>query len=141
VLNSTTMTIFGLWIINKAGGLAYQKNFAEGLAILSSNEYLVLAGTLHSIHAITSRLSPVGKSSGVQIIEAETFKVNIYLTPTGTKFVLITSLTDTTGDAALQRIYESYADFVMKNPFHTPEMPIRTEKFDIKVAEIIKVFA
>jgi trafficking protein particle complex subunit 4 len=59
----------------------------------------------------------------------------------GTKFVLITSLADTTGDAALQRIYESYADFVMKNPFHTPEMPIRTEKFDIKVAEIIKVFA
>jgi hypothetical protein len=54
---------------------------------------------------------------------------------------LITSLTDTTSDAALQRIYESYADFVMKNPFHTPEMPIRTEKFDIKVAEIIKVFA
>ena len=97
----------------------------------------------------------MGKSSGVQIIEAETFKVNIYLTPTGeyfepsllfsslagTKFVLITSLTNTTGDAALQRIYENYADFVMKNPFHTPEMPIRTEKFDIKVAEIIKVFA
>ncbi|KIM26044.1 hypothetical protein M408DRAFT_73232 [Serendipita vermifera MAFF 305830] len=135
------MTIFGLWIINKAGGLVYQKNFADGLALLSSNEYLVLAGTLHGIHAITSRLSPAGRSSGVEVIEAETFKMTIFLTATGTKFVLLTSLTDSTADAALQRIYEAYADFVMKSPFHTPEMPIRTEKFDVKVAEVIKVFA
>lgn len=67
--------------------------------------------------------------------------MNIFLTATGTKFVLLTSLTDTTADTALQRIYEAYADYVMKNPFHTPEMPIRTERFDVKVAEIIKVFA
>jgi hypothetical protein len=130
---------------------------ADGLALLSSNEYLVLAGTLHGIHAITSRLSPAGRSSGVEVIEAETFKMTIFLTATGrvyylwtilrsdplqgTKFVLLTSLTDTAADAALQRVYEAYADFVMKSPFHTPEMPIRTEKFDIKVAEVIKVFA
>lgn len=55
--------------------------------------------------------------------------------------MLITSLTDTTADAALQRLYEAYSDYVMKNPFHTPEMPIRTEKFDLKVAEVIKIFA
>jgi hypothetical protein len=130
---------------------------SDGLAQLSSNEYLVLAGTLHGIHAITSRLSPAGKSSGVEVIEAETFKMTIFLTATGrvyilyttlrsdslqgTKFVLLTSLTDTTADAALQRVYEAYADFVMKSPFHTPEMPIRTEKFDVRVAEVIKVFA
>ncbi|PVF99129.1 Sybindin-like protein [Serendipita vermifera] len=135
------MTIFGLWIINKAGGLVYQKNFADGLAQLNSNEYLVLAGTLHGIHAITSRISPAGKSSGVQVIEAETFKINIFPTPTGIKFVLLTSLTDTTADGALQKIYEAYADFVMKNPFHTPEMPIRADKFDVRVGEIIKIFA
>ncbi|KAG8760749.1 hypothetical protein FRC14_002045 [Serendipita sp. 396] len=134
------MAIFGLWIINKAGGLVYQKHFGEELVRLSPNEYLVLAGTLHGIHAITSRLSPLGKSSGVQIIESETFKMNIFLTATGTKFVLLTSLTDTTADTALQRVYEAYADYVMKSPFQTPEMPIRTEKFDVKVAEIIKLF-
>jgi hypothetical protein len=56
---------------------------SDGLAQLNSNEYLVLAGTLHGIHAITSRISPAGKSSGVQVIEAETFKINIFPTPTG----------------------------------------------------------
>lgn len=55
----------------------------EGLAPLTQNEYLVMAGTLHGIHAITSRLSPAGNSSGAQIIEGESFKMTIYLTATG----------------------------------------------------------
>jgi len=55
----------------------------DGLAQLTSNEYLVIAGTLHGIHAITSRLSPTGSSSGAHVIEAETFKMTIFLTVTG----------------------------------------------------------
>ena len=39
--------IFSLYIINKAGGLVYQKDFTQQLEKLSSNEYLVLAGTFH----------------------------------------------------------------------------------------------
>ena len=33
----------------------------------------------------------------------------------------------------LHKVYEAYADVVMKNPFHTPEMPIRTEGFEAKI--------
>ncbi|KZV60359.1 transport protein particle complex subunit [Peniophora sp. CONT] len=134
------MAIYGLWVINKAGGLVYQRNFADGLAQLTANEYLVLAGTLHGIHAITARLSPLtGSSSGAQVIEAETFKLTILLTATGTKFVLLTSIAEphSSNNATLQRVYETYADAVMKNPFHTPEMPIRTEGFDIKITAML----
>ncbi|KAF8643776.1 hypothetical protein AX16_008795 [Volvariella volvacea WC 439] len=131
------MTIFGLWVINKAGGLVYQRNFADGLVQLTSNEYLVLAGTLHGIHAITSRLSPTGSSSGAQVIEAETFKLTILLTPTGTKFVLLTSLTNTVAEQVLQKVYEVYSDAVMKNPFHNPEMPIRSDGFDQRISVLI----
>jgi len=55
----------------------------DNVATLTSNEYLVLAGTLHGIHAITSRLSPTGPSSGAQVIEGDSFKLTIHLTPTG----------------------------------------------------------
>jgi Sybindin-like family len=55
----------------------------EGLALLNANDNLVLAGTLHSVHAITSRLSPTNISSGAHIIEAETFKMSIFLAATG----------------------------------------------------------
>ena len=55
----------------------------------------------------------------------------------GTKFVLLTSLTDTTANATLQKVYEAYSDAVMKNPFHTPEMPIRSEGFDTRIGALI----
>lgn len=58
---------------------------------------------------------------------------------TGTKFVLLTSLAEphASNNATLQRVYETYADAVMKNPFHTPEMPIRTEGFDVKITAML----
>ena len=31
-----------------------------------------------------------------------------------------------------------YADFVMKNPFYNPEMPIRIELFDASVSKLVK---
>ncbi|CAG8629779.1 3418_t:CDS:2, partial [Diversispora eburnea] len=76
--------IYSLYIINKAGGLIYQKDFNEGLAHLSSNEYLVLAGTFHGVHAITSQISPVknSSSSGLEVLEADTFKLYCYQTLT-----------------------------------------------------------
>jgi hypothetical protein len=41
-------TVFSLIIINKAGGLIYNKTFHEGgLNKISTNDYLVLAGTFH----------------------------------------------------------------------------------------------
>jgi len=132
------MAIYALWVINKAGGLVYQRNFTDGLAQLTSNDSLVLAGTLHGIHAITARLSPTGTSSGCQVIEAETFKLTILLTATGTKFVLITSPAEHSADNVLKKLYEAYADGVMKNPFHTPEMPIRSEGFDARVGAIVR---
>jgi hypothetical protein len=39
--------VFSLIIINKAGGLIYQREFQAGLRKLSTNDYLVLAGTFH----------------------------------------------------------------------------------------------
>ncbi|KLO19205.1 TRAPP complex subunit Trs23 [Schizopora paradoxa] len=131
------MVVFGLWVINKAGGLVYQRSFADGLSQLTANENLVLAGTLHGIHAITSRLGPTGSSSGAQVIEAETFKITILHTLTSTKFVLFTSLHDVNAEPLLQKVYEVYADAGMKNPFHAPEMPIRSEKFDTRIQALL----
>jgi hypothetical protein len=39
--------VIALIIINKAGGLIYNRTFSEGLNQLNTNDYLVLAGTFH----------------------------------------------------------------------------------------------
>ncbi|OJJ58032.1 hypothetical protein ASPSYDRAFT_203891 [Aspergillus sydowii CBS 593.65] len=50
--------VYSLIIINKAGGLIYQREFHPGLHKLSTNDYLVLAGTFHGVHAITRSITP-----------------------------------------------------------------------------------
>ena len=128
----------------------------DGLAQLSQNEYLVLAGTFHGVHAIASRISPIEKSSGVEVIEADSFKMTCFQTPTGqfirwllclllrigiplagVKFVLITVPTYQTADSALRGVYEVYAE-QLRDPFYAAEMPIRSETFDKKVSSVIR---
>ncbi|GAA5831637.1 hypothetical protein JCM5353_000986 [Sporobolomyces roseus] len=134
----SSSTSFGLWIINKAGGLIYSRTYAEGLAALNSNDYLILASTFHSIHAIASRISPLdGPSSGIETIEAETFKMNCFQTPTGIKFVLLTTPSHPNPALVLKRVYECYAD-QLKDPFYTTEMPIRSESFEEKMAVAVR---
>ncbi|GAA5932946.1 TRAPP subunit TRS23 [Sporobolomyces koalae] len=133
----SSSTAFGLWIINKAGGLIYSRNYADGLSQLNSNDYLILASTFHSIHAIAARISPVPNSSGVETIEAETFKMSCFQTRTGIKFVLLTTPSHPNPEAVLKRVYECYAD-QLKDPFYTVEMPIRSEPFDLKMTNAVQ---
>jgi len=78
------MVILSILILNKAGGLIYQRDFNEGLNKLSSNDYLVLAGTFHGVHAITSRISPMPGSSGLEVLESDQFRMQCFQTLTGT---------------------------------------------------------
>ncbi|OQE13527.1 hypothetical protein PENFLA_c046G06969 [Penicillium flavigenum] len=156
-----TMGVFSLIIINKAGGLIYQREFQSGLRNLSTNDYLVLAGTFHGVHAITRSITPKipisqpapspatsstgitapaasGYSypnpgvpvSGLDYLETDKFRMTCFQTLTGTKFLLFTDPLTGSVDTIIQKIYELYADYVMKNPFYQIEMPVRCEAFD-----------
>lgn len=147
------MVVFALIIINKAGGLIYQRDFAEGLNKLSINDYLVLAGTFHGVHAITTRLHPLHNNpfahrsstsdrpeppSGIELLETENFRLQCFSTLTGTKFLLFTEPQQPNVDTIIRKIYELYADYVMKNPFYQTEMPVRCEAFDRKLLAYIR---
>ncbi|KGB80195.2 protein transporter [Cryptococcus deuterogattii R265] len=145
------MTIHALWIISKAGGLVFSRSYSDALPQLPVNTILTLAGILHGIHAITARLTPSsatysqnqnhgpapGSTGGLESFEAEGWGGKVFLTPTGTKFVLLHSLPQAGLDDLLKRIYEIYADTVMKNPFHTLEMPINSALFDEKLGVLM----
>lgn len=45
--NLHARVVFALLIINKAGGLVYNREFHQGLNPLRSNDLLMLAGTFH----------------------------------------------------------------------------------------------
>lgn len=39
--------VFALFIISKSGGLIYNREFHTGMSKLTSNDYLMLAGSFH----------------------------------------------------------------------------------------------
>lgn len=150
---TSSRVVFSLLIINKAGGLIYNRTFSPGLQKISSNEALVLAGTFHGIHAISRSLAPPStlpsnispsagpntlptgpvrraQTTGIQSLESAHFRLTCFATATGVKFLLFTSPEQPNADVVVRRCYEIYADWVMKNPFSGLEMPIRVEKFD-----------
>ncbi|RDH22415.1 Sybindin-like protein, partial [Aspergillus niger ATCC 13496] len=136
--------VFSLIIINKAGGLVYQREFQPGLRKLSTNDYLVLAGTFHgnvvspsatsstptSSTASYSYPNPGVPATGLECLETDKFRLTCFQTLTGTKFLLFTDPLMANIDVVMKKIYELYADFVMKNPFYQLEMPVRCEAFD-----------
>ena len=51
----------------------------------------------------------------------------------------MTDSAQTAHEQICRKLYDLYADYVLKNPFYTLEMPIRVELFDIYVAKMVEV--
>nr|KAF6468390.1 trafficking protein particle complex 4 [Rousettus aegyptiacus] len=151
------MAIFSVYVVNKAGGLIYQldsyapraeaeKTFSYPLDLLlklHDERVLVAFGQRDGIrvgHAVLAingmdvngKYTADGKegSSGIEILETDTFKLHCFQTLTGIKFVVLADPRQAGIDSLLRKIYEIYSDFALKNPFYSLEMPIRCELFD-----------
>mmetsp|Transcript_18697 Transcript_18697/g.25913 ORF Transcript_18697/g.25913 Transcript_18697/m.25913 type:complete len:135 (-) Transcript_18697:234-638(-) len=134
------MSIFSLYIVNKSGGLIFQKDFAD-IARLNTNDALMQASIWHSLHAISSQISPLNGCTGIEMLETSTFSLHCFQALTGTKF-FVTCAPRTTGvESLLRTIYEMYSDYVLKNPFYEMEMPIRCAAFDLQLVVAIKGMA
>lgn len=131
----------------------YPISIKFGIPKLTSNEKIVLASMFHSMYAIAAiQLSNSSKSSnnskhkpppstGIELLETENFKLNCFQTLTGVKFVVISDLSQCpTGckEAFLRKVYEIYADYALKNPFYSLDMPIRCELFDTHLIQALE---
>lgn len=127
---------------------------------MTTNEKIFLASMFYPLFAIASQLSPEPKSSGIEILEADTFKLHCFQTLTGSicnttncyppfhrmfcfflagvKFMVVAEPTHSGMDQLLKKIYELYADYVLKNPFYSLEMPIRCELFDANLQSLLE---
>jgi len=101
-----------------------------GRTRMTTNEKMFLGSMFYPLYAIASQISPEPHSSGIQILEAETFKLYCLQTLTGIKFIVISDPKFQGMEVVLRKIHEIYSDFVLKNPFYSLEMPIRCELFN-----------
>ena len=134
------MVVYGVMVLNSSGGLVFYQQYHPNSPQLDSNEIIIIGSTLHSLHAISVEISPTQKSSGFTELEATTWKLNCLQTITGLKFIVFTDLQHQKSGDLLKQIYALYADYVLKNPFHTLDMPVANscQKFVIEVQSLIE---
>jgi hypothetical protein len=102
-----------LFIINRSGGLVFNKNLSPQAPILSVNDCLRLGSTFHGLYAITSQIAPC-VSGGIDKLETDTFKLQCFQSLTGVKFVITATPGTVDLDNLLTSIYELYSDYVLK---------------------------
>ncbi|XP_002740166.1 trafficking protein particle complex subunit 4-like [Saccoglossus kowalevskii] len=105
---------------------------------LSSNERIMLASMFHSLFVISCQLSPDVRSSGIEVLEVDTFKLHCFQTLTGIKFIVLTDPRQGGVESLLKKIYEIYSDFALKNPFYSLDMPIRCELFESNILSALE---
>ncbi|KAK2143149.1 hypothetical protein LSH36_873g00079 [Paralvinella palmiformis] len=116
----------------------YPLNIKFGRPKLSKNEEIMFAGMFHSLFAISVQLSPVPHSTGIQMLETDTFKLCCSQTLTGIKFVVLSDPRQVGQDSFLKKLYEIYADYALKNPFYSIDMPINCELFDVNLQQALE---
>ena len=100
----------------------------------------MLYSLLYTMHAMSANLSPVASSSGFEQIDGDNFKVNIFQTVTGIKFIVISDLKQQNIDILLRKMYELYSD-VLKDPLYTNNsQPIKNSLFDNALQFAIEQF-
>ena len=120
------------FVVNKNGSLVYTKVMSPLMQEkLSTNDFIRLSSTFHSMHAISSQVAPEGVKSkpnpllseqpfeGINEIVTNNFTMKCLQTHSSIKFMLISSGAEKIRDQEriLAKIYEVYADYVGKNPF------------------------
>jgi hypothetical protein len=136
------MTFLNLFIINRSGGLIYNTSLSPTSPSLTTNDWLRIGSTFHSLHAIAGQAVPntAGvESGGISVIEAGGLTLKCLQTPTNLKFI-ITSTQSSAGhvDSALKDVYIAYSDYALKNPFYEGDMPVRGELFGREVERICR---
>lgn len=61
----------------------YPLSLKFGRPKMTTNEKIFLASMFYPLFAIASQLSPEPKSSGIEVLEADTFKLHCFQTLTG----------------------------------------------------------
>ena len=102
-----------LFIINRSGGLIYNRNVSNSAPALSTNDWLRMGSTFHSLHAIVGQVAPI-KSDGINKLDTDTFTLLCLQTLSGVKFVVTAAPGTPDLEAFLKTLYELYSDYVLK---------------------------
>lgn len=129
--------IIAIYIISSNGSLIF--DYHSQPSNLNADKNIVLASLFYACYANSEQIglglanndssSQNFHSAGIKTLEADNFRLDCFETLTKVKFVVISDLSSRQVDKQdlLRKIYDLYADYVIKNPFYTLNMPVNSD--------------
>ena len=99
---------------------------------LKMNDWMRVSGIFHGMSEVIKSLSPINsrRKDGIQSMIDETFRLYCFQTLTGLKFIVTANSNGTENlERLLKDVYSLYTDYVLKDPFHQMDQPIKSIKF------------
>eukprot|EP00049_Salpingoeca_infusionum_P019497 m.362119 g.362119 ORF g.362119 m.362119 type:complete len:139 (+) comp20148_c0_seq1:42-458(+) len=131
--------LLSLMIVNHAGSLLFHRDFSDKMPSLTANERLRQAGFFHGMSAFAQTISPYTDKGGIVELQADGFRLERFQTRTGMQFIVLCDVRHPPLSGFLHKVHQLYADYVLKNPFHTMDMPIRCSKFELHLEQAVSI--
>lgn len=126
--------LYSLYITNSTGLLIYHHHWRQ--TVLSINDQLKLGSSMYANIQIANSIAnnmalPVTNTH----YELENYKMYCINSTSGVGFYLVSDDNENLPIIASQ-ILKLYCDYVMKDPFHTPDQPIKSSKFITRISQL-----
>ncbi|KAL5253461.1 hypothetical protein ACHWQZ_G013301 [Mnemiopsis leidyi] len=133
--------IYNLYIFNPVGQCLYYGEWerTRETDMSQDEEFKLVYGMLYSLKSFVSRISPA-TSDSFQSYQTNNYKLSMYETPSGCKFVINTSVewSSQAINEILHALYkEVYVEFAVKNPLLSLQDSIDSELFKSKIETFI----
>jgi len=131
--------IYSFYIFGRNGACLYYEDWNRRTAPKSMlEEQKLMFGLLYSLRSFCTKISPKPCTS-FSYFKTSLYKLHLFETATGLKFILLTDVSAPTHRDELSRIYKDiYVEYVVKNPAHKVGEPITVDGFISKLAEYVK---
>lgn len=126
------MTVYNLYIFDGQCKCLFYREWVrrKQAGISQEEEFKLMYGMIYSLKSLVSRLSPSSSKESFHSYSTDKYKLHLYETLTGVKFVLNTD--NRVGDLQelLHHVHSKiYVEYVVKNPRYQPGDWITSELF------------
>lgn len=135
------MTIYNLYIYDRNCSCICYKEWVrqKDVGISQDEELKLMYGMVYSLKSLVNRLSPSNSRDGFLGYTTDKYRLSVFETPTGMKFLLNTDHKTPECRDILQQVYSKlYVEYVVKDPLYKIGSKVDSELFLSKLDAFIQ---